>query len=67
LLVIGVGELDDDIEVQAAKTEIAASEAAMSGPAVRVGETAAMVGYRCEREPSSRTPTAAAQRRREEQ
>jgi hypothetical protein len=44
LLVIGVGALDDDIEVQAAKTEIAAREAATSGPAVRVREMDRIVG-----------------------
>jgi hypothetical protein len=44
LLIIGVGELDDDIDVQAAKTEIAAREAATSGPAVRVREIGCMVG-----------------------
>src|SRR6185503_16881924 len=44
LLVMGVGALDDDIEVQAAKTENAAREAATIGPAVRVRETDAMVG-----------------------
>jgi hypothetical protein len=41
---MGVGALDDDIEVQAAKAESAAREAATIGPAVRVRETDAMVG-----------------------
>src|SRR3954463_2464959 len=35
LLVIGDGALDDDIDVQAAKTDAAASDAATIGPAVR--------------------------------
>ena len=42
LLVTGDGALDDDIDVQAAKADIAAREAATSGPAVRVRETDAM-------------------------
>jgi hypothetical protein len=41
---MGVGELDDDIDVQAAKTETAASEAATSGPAARVREIGGIVG-----------------------
>jgi hypothetical protein len=45
LVVIGVGELDDDIDVQAANTDIAASDAATIGPAVRVLGTDAMVGF----------------------
>jgi hypothetical protein len=45
LLVIGDGALEDDIDVQAAKTDIAASDAATIGPAVRVRETDAMVGF----------------------
>jgi hypothetical protein len=40
---IGAGALDVDIAVQAANTDTAASDAAMSGPAVRVRETDAMV------------------------
>jgi hypothetical protein len=44
LLIIGVGALDDDIEVQAAKTVNAARETATIGPAVRIRETDAMVG-----------------------
>jgi hypothetical protein len=42
LLIIGVGALDDDIDVQAAKTDSAAREAATIGPAVRVRETDAI-------------------------
>src|ERR1043165_8236621 len=45
LLVIGDGALEDDIDVQAAKTDIAASDAATIGPAVRVREAGAMGGF----------------------
>ena len=43
LLVIGVGALEDDIDVQAAKTDIAAREAAAIDPAARLREADAMV------------------------
>src|SRR4051812_26990619 len=43
LLVTGVGALEDDIDVQAAKTDIAASEAAAIDPAARLRETDTMV------------------------
>jgi hypothetical protein len=46
LLATGDGALDDDIDVQAAKTDIAAREAATIGPAVRVRETDAMMDFR---------------------
>jgi hypothetical protein len=42
---VGEGALDDDIDVQAAKTDMAAREAATSGPAVRIRETDAIGGF----------------------
>jgi len=44
-LLIGVGD-DEDIDVQAANTVIAAREAATIGPAVRIRETDAIMEFR---------------------